>query len=150
MSNISQFLGGGMLPPTSLLYTSGSQLSVNPSLVPGELVTTGSLVADTYPTIPQIDISGIGVFNLLTVYSTDSTARTTGVKIVFDGAIILETSFATSGATGKCLIGAAAATAQYMGLALDQLPFYKSAQVFVKSTLTEVDKMNIKYIARIS
>lgn len=129
--------------PSSLV--NANPVSINVNTLPGTNVASGALTADTYPGTAQINITGAGVLNFVSFYAADATSRTVTIKVVLDGTQIIEQASSTSATnSGAVVIGGYSG-----GLTFDQIPFFTSLAVFLKSNLSETDKAVLKYVTRL-
>ena len=135
---------GGVAKSIVNVYSSGGQGYNATSGAYGEkTILSGALTAATY-SAALVSVSGPGVLNLCWAYANDATSRTVGLKVVLDGTTIFD---AVSNA----------AAAQYHGLfavgcvedannrSYQPLEFNSSMALYVKSSLSETDKITLAY-----
>lgn len=149
MGALSSYGGEGR----TTAYYNGNPTSEVASYTPGTTVASGALTADTYPGTGQLEITGQGVLEFAIAYAADATARTITAKIVVDGTTVIEQAKAVSAANtgvsaaGWCYMNSAAT--RYV-LVPTNIVFKQSLKIFIKSSLTETDKVSLKYMARVS
>lgn len=146
MSGSQASLIGAIRPPKTIVnaYSAGgtSTATAAGKYASGiKTIASGALTAGAYSKI--LDIAGSGVISFLSAYAADATARTVGLKLVIDGATPFDaTSNSVSAAeSGVVAVGATFPSAP-LAVALQPMPFNTSMQVWVKSSLSETNKVS--------
>jgi len=150
MSNLSQFFPSGGLKPKSINQGSLVQLVLNSvlsSVLPSNVVLTGSQVAATLATV--LSITGKGALSYLAMQSVDNTSRTHRLKITLDGNVIFDnTSSATISQNIFPIIGRILmdnSNSPYAAVE-NYLLFDQSLLIEYASSLTETAKTRFGYI----
>ena len=139
MSRSSQFFGG-VRPPTSIINRNSGG-GTSDAFVQGSniRILSGALTAATYKQV--LTVTGVGIIATLAAVTIDGTSRSIGLKVVIDGVTVFD---ATTNALVAGNIGLAAVGG--MNLSPEAVPFNVSLAVWVKSSLSETDKVGM-YIA---
>lgn len=136
MSTLSQFLGGGKRPATSVVnYFSGGGV-LSSGVVAGKAYLSGALTANTYKEV--VSVTGAGEIAFAAAGANDATPRQVGLKLVIDGVTVFDAvSSVVSGANQGMFLGM-----KEGAYAMPTVLFNESFSVEVKSTLTETDKVS--------
>lgn len=129
-------------PPTSIInsFSDGGNKSIWASInTHGKQYLSGALTADIYKSV--FSATGKGLINYAAVASIDATSRSLGLKIIIDGnptPAFEAISSAVNSANG----GFPAIGLNYGGEVHPQpVPYEKSIEIQVSSTITETDKV---------
>lgn len=156
MSSASQFFGGGAKPPKLLIGSNDTSTRVialslvDPSY--GDklnLRTTpaGATTAGVYKSLASV--AGSGVLSVLFLQSMTTGPRDMYIKVTIDGVIVLERQKNAAGSVDHInVVGCVFATSGTGALSFfgtDYLPFSKSLDISVKSSLSETDQIAIAY-----
>jgi len=137
MSRSSQFFGG-VRPPTSIINRhSGGGASNGVTQGNSLQILSGALTAATYKQV--LTVTGGGIISILSAATMDTTSRTIGLKVVIDGVTVFDatTNSLTLTAMGIVAVGG-------MDLTIvnpEEVPFNVSLAVWIKSSLSETDKI---------
>lgn len=137
--------------PSSLLVptdTSGVILPTSSMKNPpnAKNLLSGALTANTY--LELVSLSTPGWLRICGVYRVDATSRTVGLKIVIDGTTVIDAVDAASGVTDKgwYAIGGGLGTSV---IGLEAIRFNASLSLQIKSSITETDKIVLKYLTAV-
>jgi hypothetical protein len=156
MSSASQFFGGAK-PPKLLVGSddTGTLVVVPASLLDagfGEKLNlrtmlSGATTAGVYKSL--VSVSGSGVLSVLLLQSITAGPRDMHAKVTIDGVVVLERQKNAAGALRGCnVVGSLHATTGTGGFSFfnsDYLPFSKSLDISIKSSLSETDQISIAY-----
>jgi len=108
-----------------------------------KLILSGALTAGAY-SAALVSVSGPGVLNLAYAYANDATSRTMGLKVVLDGTTVFDavSDACTTQYNGVIAVGYNESNAI---LAYQPLVFNSTMALYVKSSLSETDKITLAY-----
>jgi hypothetical protein len=106
-------------------------------------ILAGALTANVYKEI--LAVTGSGILQLAGVMSKDASSRTLGIKVVLDGATIVDVVSAAVADSTRSVIpiglgGGSGTVSQW-----DRLPFFTSLSISIKSSLSETDLISAGY-----
>lgn len=111
----------------------------------GKLYLSGALVAGEY--LEVLSVVGAGWISHLCVYAVDTTARQIGLKLEVDGVSVFDalSDSISVAATGMIVVGWNTGNV-VSGLkhGSGEVPFTTGFKVYLKSTLSETDKVGIR------
>lgn len=156
MSSASQFFGAAK-PPKLLVGSNDTESAI---LTPVGLFDTafgakfnlrttsaGATTAGVYKSL--VSVAGSGVLSVLLLQSLSAGPRNMSVKLTIDGVEVLErTKNAAAVIHMVNAVGAYYATSGTNAISFfnaDYLPFFKSLDISVKSSLSETDQIAIAY-----
>lgn len=153
MANVSALIGGGAKAPTtsvqSLIYSSSGTAPAPMQFGPysqGSKVLSGALTANTYKELLSVSAGG-GTLYFAGVMAVDTTARTVGLKIVVDGNTVCDQTCAVTGAADQGFaVGAAYNASTVPSPTPVAIPFRGSLSLQVKSSLSETDKVYLRFM----
>lgn len=153
MSNLLQFIGSPLTSPPAVIvnrYSAGgvhfvSNISANTSF---ENILSGALTATTYKEV--LGISGAGVISIALAYAVDTTSRTIGLKLIFDGQAVAAFDAVTDAitTTGHGLFAIGIMDIASVVILPEPMVFYSSLSILVKSSLNETDKISLGVLYR--
>lgn len=148
MANVSALIGSGLkVPTTSIALIQPNSVCANLHYlrIPG--VLSGTLTAGVYKELFSV-ASGGGILMAAVVYSGDGTARTLGLRIVIDGNTVLDHAGVAGYTVAYAGMGIGFSddsTTLYPLLSPVCIPFKTSLSLQVRSSLSETDKVSLKY-----
>ena len=151
MANVSVLIGSGLKVPTtsldSLLSYNQSSVAICAGIntVSGKYALSGALTSNTYKELFSVS-SGGGVLHMAALGVVDTTNRTVGLKVLVDGNTVLDAAKLMAGiADAGYGVGVFSSTGLYAASSLVSIPFKTSVSLQIKSSLSETDKVYLKY-----
>ena len=157
MSSASQFFGGGAKPPKLLVGSNDTGTTVISPLGAFDtalgaklnLRTTasGATTAGAYKSL--VSVAGSGVLSVLLMQSLTTGPRDMFIKVTIDGVVVLERQ--KNAASTHHIVNAVGGLHSTSGtnavsfFSTDYVPFSKSLDISVKSSLSETDQIAIAY-----
>ena len=156
MSSASQFFGGGAKPPKLLVGSNDTDTAVISPIGSFDtafgaklnlrITASGATTAGAYKSL--VSVGGSGVLSILLLQSLTAGPRDMFIKVTIDGVVVLERQKNAAGFWNAVnAVGAfhstSDATASFLDT--DYLPFSKSLDISVKSSLSETDQIAIAY-----
>ena len=107
---------------------------------------SGALTADTY--LELVSLSTPWWLRVCGVFRVDGTSRTVGLKIIIDGTTVIDAVDAAIGSSerGWYAIGGGINITM---MALEGIRFNASLSLQIKSSITETDKIALKYLTAV-
>ena len=156
MSSASQFFGGGAKPPKLLVGSNDTDTAIIQPIGAFDTAfgaklnlrttTSGYTTAGAYKSL--VSVVGSGVLSILLLQSLTADPRDMFIKVTIDGVVVLERQKnAAEFWHAVNAVGGFHATSDIAASFLnsDYLPFSKSLDISVKSSLSETDQIAIAY-----
>jgi len=139
----------GVTVPGASLANSPSFVNTNVGVGNGRKVGSGVLVAGAYPVTPQVSVVGSGSLSYLGFGNMDMVSRATACKLVIDGNIVAEVAPPAWPTANRTYMVVGSPYSTYGSIALDNIPFALSLEIFLKSDISETDGSWLGYLARV-
>uniref|UniRef100_A0A6M3M5Y4 Uncharacterized protein n=1 Tax=viral metagenome TaxID=1070528 RepID=A0A6M3M5Y4_9ZZZZ len=109
-------------------------------------VLSGALVANTYKELYAV-ADGSGIIDIVSLITLDATPRSIGIKLVMDGVTVFDAVAlnCVDALYGFAALGFVMVSVAHYSLAPQPRCFSESLSIQVKSSLSETNKLKLKY-----